>query len=177
MASERCAEVEVRLVEALLARREPSEADRAHTRDCVACAAAHDELEGLRLALGALPAPEPPRELASGAWRRAALELRGALPARSAPGPLRHGVAEGFPRELARLLAVALAPLPLVVLWNAALLALGDRLLAGLVPAPLLSALAAAYVLSAAAWLSLLYGSLPFVAQRRAERRDEEVSR
>jgi hypothetical protein len=176
MPAERCAEVEGRLVEALLARREPSEADRAHTRDCVDCTAARDELEGLRLALGALPAPEPSRELASVAWRRAARELRVAPPARSAPA-LRSGVAQGFPRELARLLAVALAPLPLVALWNAALLTLGDRLLAGIVPAPLLSALAAAYVLSAAAWLSLLYGSLPFVAQRRAERRDEEASR
>jgi len=96
---------------------------------------------------------------------------------RSTPGELRHGVPEGFRRELAWLLVVAVAPLPLVVLWNAALLAVGDRLLAGLLPAPLLSALAAAYVLSAAAWLSLLYGSLPFVAQRRAERRAEEVSR
>jgi hypothetical protein len=177
MPAEPCAAVEARLVEALLARREPDPADRDHARGCVVCAAARDELEALRLTLGALPAPEPSRELASGAWRRAARELRTAPPARSTPGPLRRGVAEGFPRELARLLAVALAPLPLVALWNAAFLALGDRLLAGFVPAPLLSILAAAYVLSAAAWLSLLYGSLPFVAQRRAERRGEEVSR
>jgi hypothetical protein len=171
MPAEPCAAVEGRLVEALLARREPDPADLEHTRECVACAAARDELRALHLALGALPAPEPSRELASAAWRRAARELR-AVPA--APATLRRGVPEGFARELARLLAVALAPLPLVALWNGALLALGDRLLAGLVPAPLLSALAAAYVLSAAAWLSLLYGSLPFVAQRRAERRREE---
>ena len=177
MASERCAEVEARLGEVLLERREPSDLDRAHTLGCVDCAAALAELDGLRLALGALPAPEPPRELVSRAWRRAAAELRGSPPARSAPGELRRGVPQGFRRELLRLLAVALAPLPLVALWNAALLAIGDRLLAGFVPAPLLSALAAAYVLSAAAWLSLLYGSLPFLAQRRAERRDGEVSR
>jgi hypothetical protein len=177
MASEHCADVEARLAEALLERREPSDPDRAHARDCGACAALLGELDELRLALGALPAPEPPRELVSRAWRRAAAELRGSPLARSTPGELRRGVPEGFRRELLRLLGVALAPLPLVALWNAALLALGDRLLAGLVPAPLLSTLAAAYVLSAAAWLSLLYGSLPFVAQRRVERRDGEVPR
>ncbi len=176
MPSERCAEVEARLAEALLARSLPSEADVAHTTACPGCAAALAELEGLRLALGALPAPEPPPELVSSAWRRAAAELRAAPRAGSAPSVIRRGVPEGFQRELLRLLAVALAPLPLVALWNAALLALGDRLLAGIVPAPLLSALAAVYVLSTAAWLSLLYGSLPFIAQHRAERRDREVS-
>jgi hypothetical protein len=171
MPVEPCAAVEARLVEALLARREPDPADLEHARECVACGAARDELRALRLALDAQPAPEPSLALASAAWRSAARELQ-AAPA--VPEALPRGVPEGFARELVRLLAVALAPLPLVVLWNGALLALGDRLLAGLVPAPLLSALAAAYVLSAAAWLSLLYGSLPFVAQRRAERRGEE---
>jgi hypothetical protein len=177
MPGEICAGVEARGIEALLARAEPSEADRAHARECAACAEALAELDGLRRALGALPAPEPSRELVSGVWRHAAAELSAAPPVRPAPGVLRHGVPEGFRHELVRLLAVALAPLPLVVLWNAALLAVGDRLLGGFLPAPLLSALAAAYVLSAAAWLSLLYGSLPFLAQHRAERRAEEVSR
>jgi hypothetical protein len=177
MSSEPSAQVAERLAEALLDRREPSGPDRAHARDCTSCAAALAELDELRRELAALPAREPSRELVSRAWRRAAAELRGSALVRSEPRELRRGVPEGFRRELVRLLAVALAPLPLVALWNAALLALGDRLLAGFVPAPLLSTLAAVYVLSAAAWLSLLYGSLPFVAQRRAERRDQEVSR
>jgi hypothetical protein len=171
-----CEEVEARLVEALLARTQPTAQDCAHAAACPSCGPALDELRTLRRALDAAAEPEPRPALLAAAWRGAVAELERA---RAAPAPAKapiQGVPLGFHRELGRLLGGALAPLPLVLLWNVALLALGQRLLAGWVPAPVLSMLAVGYVLAAAGWIALLYGSIPLVAHRRVQRRLPEVS-
>jgi hypothetical protein len=63
-----------------------------------------------------------------------------------------------------------------VLLWNAAVLTLGGQLLEGLLPAALVHALGAAYVLAGATWLACLYGSLPLVAARQLRRRALEAT-
>ena len=75
-----------------------------------------------------------------------------------------------------RILASAAAALPLVLLWNFAVLSLGGELLAGLLPATLLGGLGAAYVLAAGGWLAVVYGSIPFVAHGQARRRLREAN-
>ena len=77
---------------------------------------------------------------------------------------------------MCRLLGASLLPLPLVLAWNAAVLSLGGDLLGGVVPASLLQALGAGYVLAGATWLGCLYGSLPLVAHRRVHRRALEMA-
>jgi hypothetical protein len=168
-----CTDRQARLVEALLAHAEPDRTDLDHARTCAACAASLSSLRDLRRDLDAWTPVEPPPALVSGTWRR----LREAL-AVPAPAPSRElprGLPVGFRRELARLLSVALAPLPLVLLWNVGLVLAAERLLSGLVPSPLLGLLGFAYAAAAAGWLALLYGSLPFLAHGRAQRRLREV--
>jgi hypothetical protein len=87
----------------------------------------------------------------------------------------RRTLPPGFGRELARLLAVALAALPVVVVWNVVVIRFGGRLLEGLLPEPVLGVVAGAYVASVAGWLAFLYGSIPFVAHRRVQRTSSEV--
>ena len=162
MATERsCEHVREGLEEALLARDEIGRAEREHLGQCPDCAAAADRLRSLAAALDSLPAPEPRPELLAATRARARAAL--APPA-------------GFGTELLRVFAGAAAVLPFVVLWNWAVLAVGEELLAPFLPAPLLAALAAGWVLAASGWLALLYGSIPFLAHRRALRRLNEVT-
>jgi hypothetical protein len=171
-----CAEVEARLVEALLARLEPDPRDRTHAAGCPDCGRAQAELQGLRQAFDTMPQAEPSPELVALTQRCASAELARAKLIRPALKAPIYGLPVGFRRELARLLGGALAPLPLVLLWNLALLALVQRLLAGWVPAPLLSVLLIAYMVAAAGWIALVYGSIPLVAHQRVQRRLREVS-
>ncbi len=156
-----CERIREGLEEALLSRDEIGRAEREHLAQCPDCRAAAARLRSLAAALDALPAPEPPPELLATTLSRARTAL--APPA-------------GFGRELLRVFAGAAAVFPLVVLWNWAVLSAGEELLAPFLPAPLLTALAAGWVLAASGWLALLYGSIPFLAHRRVLRRLNEVT-
>jgi hypothetical protein len=159
---EPCAGVQERMTDALLDHRGPAAPDLLHAEGCAACAAC-------RAGLDAGPEPELPAARLAEARRLAAAELaRGASPARAR-------LPAGYGRELGRVLAGALAALPIVLAWNAAVLLLGGELLAGLVPRGLAAGLATAYVVAAAGWLAFLFGALPLVADGQARRRLQEV--
>ncbi len=159
---EPCAGVQERMTDALLDHRGPAAPDLLHAEGCAAFAA-------VRAGLDAGPEPELPAARLAEARRLAAAELaRGASPARAR-------LPAGYGRELGRVLAGALAALPIVLAWNAAVLLLGGELLAGLVPRGLAAGLATAYVVAAAGWLAFLFGALPLVADGQARRRLQEV--
>jgi hypothetical protein len=144
-----------------------------------------EEREALRRALGpavsaldAGPAPTPSGSLVRGTLRRATAELRAETNlARSAaaPSPAGGPWPVGFRRELARLLAVTLVPGAAVLALNLAVLLRAPGLLERWLPEALATALPTAYALGALGWLSLVVGSLPFLAHRRATARPPEV--
>ena len=80
----------------------------------------------------------------------------------------------GFKRELARLLVATIPALTLVVGWNALIWNHVPPLLEAWLPSALASALVGAYVVGAVGWTSLVYGSLPVLAHRRATLRLRE---
>jgi hypothetical protein len=169
-ADDRCHEVEVRLAEAFLARREASPADRAHIEGCRRCGAARAELSRLSQVLDPPLAPlsAAREQTALAAARAARRDAPEAEPAHRAPA-----LPPGFARELGRLLLFAGLPVPLLVLWYAELARIGSALLAHWLPAVLAPVVGAVLALGAASWLGLVYGALPFVAHRRAIRRNE----
>jgi len=162
-ASEHCQGVQERLEEALLARREAGAPDLAHAAGCPACRACRDDLLALGAELHAAPAPEPPAAVVRAAWRRAAEELRRAAARRPLP--------RGYGRELLRLLGGTAAAFPAVLLWNAAVMALGADLLARWLPPDLVVALGAAYAVAAGGTVALVFGALPVVAHGRMQQR------
>lgn len=168
-----CREVQTRLTDAFLAHRGPDAGDLAHTRACPACAAHRAELRALADALDRAPAPELRPELAAALRRRADEELAVASPI---AGPAEAALPAGYHRELARLLLWAALPLPALVLWYAALFRLGGSLLANLLPHFLVVAIGLAFAAGATSWLALIYGSIPFVAHRRAVSHQREVT-
>ena len=164
-----CETVTRRLSESFLAREAPAAADLEHARGCVACAAHRDDLTALTAAFETAPSPDLRPEIVAATRRRAAALLPGqpvAVPdaphpivatfaaARRAPPPL----PERFRRELARLIAGSLAPLPLVLAWNAAVVLLLGRLLRPVLPELALYALGLAYALSFVFCLNIVYG-------------------
>jgi len=177
-----CDTVEERLAEAFLARGTPAADDLAHAAGCARCGAAQAELAAVAagLALGAAPAPS--ELLVQRTQRRARAELaalreREQEEALAAPGASALLLPEGFARECGRLLLGSVAVLPLVLLWNGFVLVSARQLLGGVVPEALLAVAGGAYVACGAAWLTFLYGSIPFVAHRRARRIPSEVKR
>jgi hypothetical protein len=173
----RCAEVEDRLTQSLLARSEPEAEDRAHAQDCAACGPLLRELTSLRGLLDHADVEvDAPESVAHATLARAHSLLGSGRQATPLPVRVPAGLPEGFSGECLRLLGAALVPFPLVVAWNLAFLALGEQLLGGLLPAALLTTVGVAYVAAAAGWSALLYGSIPILAHRRAQRRTAEVS-
>lgn len=164
--SERCESVQGRLSDALLAREAPAPTDRQHAERCEACGSHARSLARLgdALAADAGAAPGASDALVSVTLERARAELE-RRDAAAAP-PL-----EGYSREVVRLVALALLPLPVVLLWNAAVLSLGGELLGGVLPGALVRALGAGYVAAGLTWLACLYGSLPVLAHRTLSRR------
>lgn len=166
-----CAGVEERLTEALLAREEPDATSRAHAEACSRCGTLLHELVALRARLDRLGEADVPQAVRERTLGRARSLLAGGIGAAQIP----RGLPQGYRSECLRLLGAALLPLPLVVAWNLALLAVGERLLAPFVPPVLLSTLAVGYLVAAAGWFALVYGSIPIVAHRRALRKLAEV--
>ena len=164
----RCPEIEGRLTEAFLARREPEAADAAHAEGCARCGRARVELQTLSEVLDSLPEAEPSPVRALATLTAATAELRGARLIRS--GRTTPALAPGFGRELGRLLAFAALPIPLLALWYSALLRFGGAFLAEWLPDFLVAPIGLAFGLSAASWLGLVYASIPVVADRRARR-------
>ncbi len=165
-----CPDVQERLTEAFFARSSPAAEDRAHTDACPTCGALSADLRALAEVLDASRVPELGAERASALRRRAEVELTAAaaLPRATA------GLPEGYPRELARLLAWAALPLPAVLLIYTGLFRIGGALLTEWLPAALVAAIGFAFALGTASWMALIYGSLPFVAQRAAARRSAQ---
>lgn len=170
MSHETCQGVQERLMDALLAREDPAAPDLAHSEGCDACRALRDDLLALRAGLDAIPSPEPSEDVVSRTRERALAAL--------AAGPVRGraSLPEGFGRQLVRVLAPPALLLPLVVLWNFAVVSLAGDLLRGFLPAALLNAAGVAYALAAGGCLALLFGSIPFVAHHEARRRLREVT-
>jgi hypothetical protein len=175
MTDDRCAATRTALDEAFLERTAPGADVRAHVDGCAECRAVEGELRAVADAFAALPEPTvSDRVVARTLLRGRAEVVAGAIAERSAVVS-RRTLPPGFGRELARLLAVALAALPAVLVWNVVVIRFGGRLLEGLLPEPVLGVLAGAYVASVAGWLAFLYGSIPFVAHRRVQRTSSEV--
>jgi hypothetical protein len=176
MSTERCDAAQAALTDAFFAHGDPDADTVAHVEGCASCTFARREIETLARELDGLPEAVPPSALALRTRRFARMELAAArestrgdelVPSNGAALP------PGFARECARLLAGALAALPLVVAWNALVLWVGGGVLASLLPEPVLGVVAGAYVASVAGGLAFLYGSIPFVAHRRARRSAE----
>lgn len=165
----RCDTVQSRLSDAFLARGEAARADRDHATGCAACSAHRAALWTLARELSADGPPVASDALVDATLHRATGELARRAAARAAPP-------EGYSRELFRIVAVTLLPLPLVLLWNAAVLSVGGDLLTGLFPHTLVRLIGGAYVLAGATWLACLYGSLPLFAHRQLRRRALEVA-
>lgn len=176
MSESRCDAVQERLTESWLAQSVPAAADREHVGACPRCHAHATALEQLDEGLGgiAVPAPSPAYRAALDARLRDELRGTGAAPA-AVPDAPRAALPRGYRRELARLLLAAVAPLPLVLLWNVGVLVLGSELLRGVVPDGLVNLLGVLYAIAAAGWLAILYGAVPFVAHRQVSQRHREV--
>jgi len=169
MTSERCETVRARLEDALLARKAAAATDRRHAEGCNGCRAHARALARLGEALAAdADVAGASDALLAVTLERARAELARRDAAVAAP-------IAGFRREVGRLLGLALLPLPLVLLWNVAVLTYGGELLGVVLPETLVRALGAGYVLAGATWLACLYGSLPVVAHRTLRRRDLRV--
>jgi len=162
-AADPCAGVQERLEEALLARRAAAPPDLAHAEGCPVCGRCRDDLLALGADLDAAPAPEPPAAVVHAARRRAAEELR--------RGAVRRPLPQGYGRELLRLLGGATAAFPAVLLWNAAVLALGAELLPRWLPPALVSLVGVGYAVAAGGTVALVFGALPVVAHGRVQQR------
>jgi len=168
MSDPRCDGVRARLDDAFFARTAPAASDTEHAGRCPDCDAHRAALARLAEAFAADAPPGARDVLVRATLERAAAELRRRDAAVARPPA-------GYRRALGRLVAFAALPLPLVVAWNAAVLAAGAELL-GWLPASLLQALAAGYVLAGATWLACLYGSLPLLAHRQVHRHAPEAA-
>lgn len=161
--------------------RRPGDAGRGDPR---VAAERREARDALRRALGpaagrldAWPAPAPSEDLVQGTLRRATAELRAETNlARARSETAARAWPVGFRRELLRLLAVALGPALAVLALNLTLLLRAPGLLERWLPEALATALPTAYALGALGWLSLVVGSLPFLAHRRAAARPREVT-
>jgi hypothetical protein len=167
----RCRQVEALLDEAFLARREVGDSEADHIEGCPRCATRRHELSRVGKVLSA-----PVAEL--GAARAQAIldSARAALgetphPILSNPAGARPALPPGFARELVRLLGFTALPLPLLAIGYAGLAQAGGALLGDLLPGFLAPAAGFVIAISAASWLGLVYGALPFVAHHRALRR------
>ena len=133
-----------------------------------------EELARLASSLDSVEAPLPSEGLVSRTLQLASAELRAgtqsALPRRS------HSyLPTGFKRELARLLGASALSLPLFLLWNLAVIWLGQEILTTWLPVSFTWGLVGAYAFGAIGWLSLVIGTLPVLAHRRALLRHQEA--
>lgn len=174
--SERCSEVEQRLVEAWLLRTPATTEDVAHAISCAGCHALRASLGEIGEVLATLDASGASDALVRHTQRRVRAELAAAKERIDEEAQANEAqLPAGFGRECARLLAAALAVLPLVLGWNWLVVSGLRSVLVTVLPEPLLGVVAGAYFASLAGWLAFLYGSIPFVAHRRARRLAEEV--
>ena len=133
-----------------------------------------EELARLAPSLDSLEAPQPPEALVGRTLQLASAELRAG--ARSALPQRSHSlVPAGFKRELARLLGASALSLPFFLLWNLAVIWLGQEILAIWLPASFSWGLIGVYAFGAIGWLALVLGTLPVLAHRRALLRHHEA--
>lgn len=169
---ERCDEIQNGLIEAFLERRDASTAEQAHAAACPACGAATRDLAALSATL--LHTGELPVERFTAIRLRVAHELAEAATA-ATRATRESELPQGFGRELLRLLAWSLLPLPLALIGYALLLQIGGALLGFILPEAAVFALGLVAAFGAASWLALIYGSLPFFARRQVLARQREV--
>ena len=135
-----------------------------------------EKLARLAPLLDSLEAPEPSEELVSRTLRLASAQLRAETQSALQRPKRTHSVVPvGFKRELARLLGASAVSLPLVLLWNAAILSVGREILESWLPASFTCGLAGVYVFGAIGWLALVLGTLPILAHRQALLRHQEA--
>jgi hypothetical protein len=176
MSSQSCDEVERDLVEALLAREAAPPHAAAHAASCARCGASARELDALRAGLDALPSPGASGLLVARSRRFARAELASAGGSDDEAERSAAVLPPGFVRECARLVAGGIAALPLVFGWNVLVLRVGGGVLSGVLPEPVLGVMGGAYLAGVAGALAFIYGSIPFVAHRRARRSHPEVT-
>jgi len=132
------------------------------------------ELARLAPSLDSLEAPQPSEGLVGRTLHLASAELRAG--AQSALSQRGHSfVPAGFKRELARLLGASALSLPLFLLWNLAVIWLGQEILTTWLPVSFTWGLIGAYAFGAIGWLALVLGTLPVLAHRRALQRHHEA--
>lgn len=167
-ADDRCDPVQDRLTDAAFEGTPLTEEDRRHVDGCEDCSSHRSDLAALTEALGA--GTELPGDRAAAIRHRVALEL-----AHSAPAvrPVATGaeLPTGYRRELLRILAWAVAPLPLLLFVTVLLFQAGGALLSEFLPRLAVQALGAVAAMGAASWLALVYGSIPFVAHHKVSTR------
>ena len=133
----------------------------AHLAACPRCRAEQAAVERLAGALAASPAPAPPSALA-----RRVLHAAGPLLAVNARRTAWS--------TLARALAIALLPLPAILLLDFYLVRAAFGLLTTILPTPLGAYLAFNYAVTFALLLALTYGSIPILVERQVRMRHEE---
>jgi len=131
-----------------------------HIASCASCQADAAALRALAPALRAYAAPEPPPTLGRAVLRAAA--------------PLLAAHAAPVPRPAWRALAVALLPLPLVLVADWFLVRGAHTLLSGILPDALSLYLAGSYAVLLATLLGLTYAAVPLLAARQLRASPEE---
>lgn len=166
-----CAHVSERLEAAFWSRASLTETDAAHAAGCPACGELMQALETLA---DSLATPRPPplgADRARSIRQLAARELSGSV---FATRPVSHErLPSGYAREVVRILAWALLPLPLVLFAYVQFFQLGGALLGRILPDWGIVVVGIAAASGAASWLAVVYGSIPLVAYRRMSRLDD----
>jgi hypothetical protein len=131
-------------------------ADRAHSETCARCLRDGPLMARLARELGASVVPDPP----AGLTRRV---VAAATPLAAAARP----AARAYWRQLRHAVAVAVLPLPLIVLLDAYLIALVHAVLRAMLPATLSAYLTFNFAALTILAVALTYAAVPLLADRQ----------
>jgi hypothetical protein len=173
-----CRHTAERLEAAFWSRTSPRAEDSTHAATCPGCGELMKGLEAIADSLAAHSLPLLSVDRARSIRQLASRELAGSSVATKpvASHPLRSGeLPNGYSRELVRILAWALLPLPLVLFVYVQAFQIGGALLGRVLPDWAVLAVGIAAVSGAASWLAVVYGSIPLVAYRCLSRIDDST--
>lgn len=174
-----CTHTAERLEAAFWSRTSPRAADVTHAAACPACSELMGALEMLAESLAAHQPPPMSADRIRSIRQRTARELTGS---RFATNPLSprslqsDPLPSGYARELVRILAWALLPLPLALFTYVQFFQIGGALLGRVLPDWAVVAVGIAAISGAASWLAVVYGSIPLVAYRRLSGPNDSLS-
>lgn len=171
-----CTHTAERLEAAFWSRTPSSAADAEHAAACAVCGELMKGLETLAESLGAHHAPLLSADRTRSIRQLAARELTGSVLATQSTAP--HGsrageLPNGYARELIRILAWALLPLPIALFTYVRLFQIGGAMLERVLPDWGVVAVGITAASGAASWLAVVYGSIPLVAYRRLSSLDD----